>query len=393
MIRYYKLLPNLSARWNGWRDRRKNYPNQNTEVIELRNVNFNQEEDLVECAAQYEVRVCNLAHRMIDKIYQQWESRDGKLAAKHKNARHKLKIRKENRTKAKNKYEKLAEQVAGDPTQHHLPRWGYWILIFILGVAEFAMNMQVFTVFGAPQYETLLMALILSFAFPVSGHYFGRVLRERPVSIPLLAVTAFCGLVVVFAVYYMSRLRSVFFTLTAEVGGSELVHYSWMFFLFLNLLVLVISTLASYYVHEVDEKNARRRRALEKARKDYATAEKKYHAALDMVTHIAAERQHLLGYYQREADAVANRGQELISIYRTANSRRKTPLPPHIFKSHPDIKVPRFTPRQYDWEKDSPPPSLNNASGGVGGNFPGASPFQNPGDQPPSSSAKPEESL
>jgi len=350
-MRYYRLLPNLSARWNGWRDRRRVYPNDDTPVIKLKNVAYGPgsedwEEDEVECASQYEVRVCNHAHSVIDKIRQQWQEQDGKLAADHDNALRKLDAATKKRDEAKEKYDVFAKQVAGDPTQHHVSRWAYGLLVSILGLAEFAMNMQVFTVFGAPQYETLLMALILSFSFPVAGHYLGRILRERPISKPMMAVTGFFLIVVISAVYYMSRLRGAFLTLAAEVGGQEFVHYSWLFFLFLNLLVLVISTLASYYVHEEDEKTYKRRRALAKAAKDYEKAEAEQRRAMDAVAALEGRRDQLVSHYQREADALANRGQELISIYRTTNSRRKTP-PPKSFALHPDIKVPRFRPQDF----------------------------------------------
>lgn len=347
-MRYFRILPNMSARWHGWRDRIANIPDENAEPMKLvdkfRRHDGSEFVEKIECATPYEGRVCHLANMIIDKIHQRWSAKDGKLLAREQNLEKKIKRAEISMQDAQDRYKQMRDEVEGDPASHKLPKWVYILLVGVLGVAEFAMNKEVFTVFGAPEYETLLMALVLSFSFPVAGHYLGRVLRERPIRFALIIVTGFFLLIVFFATYYMSRLRGVFLTLASEMGGPELVHYSWLFFLFLNLLVLAVSTYASYYLHEEDEKMYRRRMALRKSEKLFEREKKAYNELADKLAEVKGQRQEIARHYYQEAEAVADRGQELIQIYRGVNCRGKNGRRPKVFDTNPDIVVPPFVP-------------------------------------------------
>jgi hypothetical protein len=99
-------------------------------------------------------------------------------------------------------------------------------LIFVFGIAELAMNAQVFDIFGSARFETIVMSLILSFAIPVSGHFWGRFLREDQKERPLIMLSIGTLAVIIFSLYsgfcvvVFARARLPTFEIQARLHGG-----------------------------------------------------------------------------------------------------------------------------------------------------------------------------
>ena len=321
------LVANWQARLNGKLDGVKERPAQNGDNIayylykgKQQGLSSNGQWHEVQCASEYEQKVCKVADRDIRKVYQKWQSRDAKLIGEHKNWMHKLKQAEENYFARRNDLER-------DSTFDVTP-WWYFPMIFIFGIAEFAMNAQVFDIFGSPRFETIIMAMILSFAIPVSGHFWGRFLREDEKEKPLIFLSIGCLAVILFSLYSLAEVRNNYLRSTSS-SSEEMAFSAWLFFLSLNLLIFVISVYASWYAHERDFK-------LFKFKRDYLRAMARIHK-------IESRRNALKSSCHNQSFRIRDAAHQAISVYRQHNMRhREDDRRPKAFEMLPDLLIPDF---------------------------------------------------
>ena len=317
----------LQARLNGWFDGAKERPSLSGESISYylsRNqkggFSSNGQWHQVQCATDFEQKICKMADQAIRKVYRRWQSKDSMLIGQQKTWEHRLRRADENYSTRKKELERDA---AFDTTP-----WWYFIMIFVFGVAEFAMNAQVFDIFGSPRFETIIMALILSFAIPVSGHFWGRFLREDEKEKPLIFLSIGCLGVIIFSLYSLAAVRNSYIK-SALTTNEETIFNAWLFFLSLNFLIFVISVYASWYAHERDFK-------LFKFKRDYIKALARIHK-------VESRRNALKSSCHNEIYGIRDRAHETISIYRQHNLlRRDDDRRPKAFEMLPDVLIPEF---------------------------------------------------
>jgi hypothetical protein len=317
----------LQARVNGWLDGAKERPAQNgqsisyylTKSLNHRHSNNSHWHEVL-CATDFEQRVCKMADRAIRKVYEKWQSLVAKLIGEQKTWEEKLRQAEEN-------YRVRKRELERDTTFDVTP-WWYFPMIAIFGIAELAMNAQVFDIFGSARFETIIMALILSFAIPVSGHFWGRFLREDEKEKPLIFLSIGCLSVIVFSLYSLAAVRNSYFKSIVS-SDAETVFNAWLFFLSLNFLVFLISIYASWYAHERDFK-------LFKFKRDFM-------AALAHINTLGSRRNALKSSCHNQIFRLRDAAHEKISIYRQHNLRKRgDDRRPSAFESLPDILIPEF---------------------------------------------------
>jgi hypothetical protein len=317
----------LQARVNGWLDGAKERPAQNGQSISYyltKSLNHRHSSNShwheVLCATDFEQRVCKMADRAIRKAYEKWQSLDAKLIGEQKTWEEKLRQTEENYLIRKRELER-------DATFDSTP-WWYFPMIFVFGIAELAMNAQVFDIFGSARFETIIMALILSFAIPISGHFWGRFLREDEKEKPLIFLSIGCLSVIIFSLYSLAAVRNSYFKSLVS-SDQETVFNAWLFFLSLNFLIFLISIYASWYAHERDFK-------LFKFKRDYM-------AALACINKLGSKRNALKAACHNQILRIRDAAHEMISIYRQHNLRKRDDdRRPQAFETLPDILIPEF---------------------------------------------------
>jgi hypothetical protein len=323
-----RTLPTaLQARLNGWLDGKKERPSQSGQSISyyitksLRNHRSNNNHwHEVLCATDFEQKICKMADRAIRKVYEKWQSRDANFIGEQKTWEEKLRQAEENYLIRKRELERDA---MFDATP-----WWYIPIIIIFGIAELAMNAEVFDIFGSARFETIIMALILSFAIPASGHFWGRFLREDEKEKPLIFLSVGCLGVIIFSLYSLAAVRNSYFKIQ-NTTDAETVFNAWLFFLSLNMLVFLISIYASWYAHERDFK-------LFKFKRDYM-------AALDRINKLGSQRNALKSSCHNQIFRIRDAAHERISVYRQHNLRKRSDeRRPQAFETLPDILIPEF---------------------------------------------------
>jgi hypothetical protein len=317
----------LQARYNGWVDGAKERPTQNsssiayylTKGLNHRRTGNNQWHEVL-CATDYEQKVCKRADRAIRSYYEKWQARDAKYIGRQKTWEEKLRQAEEN-------YLLRKRELDRDTTFDATP-WWYLPMIVVFGIAELAMNAQVFDIFGSARFETIIMALILSFAIPVSGHFWGRFLREDEKEKPLIFLSIGCLSVILFSLYSLAAVRNSYFKALVS-SDQETVFNAWLFFLSLNFLIFLISIYASWYAHERDFK-------LFKFKRDYM-------AALDHINKLGSKRNALKAACHNQILRIRDAAHERISVYRQHNLRKRDDdRRPQAFEMLPDILIPEF---------------------------------------------------
>lgn len=332
MFVFRKVLLSLQARHTGRLDGQRGRPSEDSEsitynVVKRRAVGEHGSPVLheVDCATYYEQKLCKMADQEVRKVYQKWQSLDAKLIPLHKNAQHKFRQAEEN-------YLQRKDRLGRDPVFNSTPFW-YMPLIFVFGIAELAMNAQVFDIFGSARFETIVMSLILSFAIPVSGHFWGRFLREDQKERPLVMLSIGTLAVIIFSLYSLAAVRYSFFKALTP-NNDETIFNAWMFFLSLNFLIFMVSVFASWYSHERDFR-------LLKFKRDYM-------AALREIHKIEGKRNSLKSSCHNIAFQIRDAMHEIISIYRHHNLRsRRSDARPQAFENLPEILIPEFEEEQF----------------------------------------------
>jgi hypothetical protein len=347
------VLLRMQARYNGKLDGQRGRPSEESEsisyfVIKRRAAGENSKPLLheVKCATYYEQKLCKVADQNVRKVYQKWQSLDAELIPRHKNAQHKFRQAEEN-------YLQRKDRLGRDPVFNSMPFW-YMPLIFVFGIAELAMNAQVFDIFGSARFETIIMALILSFAIPVSGHFWGRFLREDQKERPLIFLSIGTLAVIMFSLYSLAAVRYSFFKALTP-NNEETIFNAWLFFLSLNFLIFMVSVFASWYSHERDFR-------LLKFKRDYM-------AVLREIHKIEGKRNALKSDCHNRAFQIRDRMHEVISIYRHHNlRRRRSDARPKAFENLPEILIPEFEEEQFantveirEIAKESATPNHNRA--------------------------------
>jgi len=317
----------LQARLNGRQDGAKERPSQNGQSISYyinKSINNRRSNNghwhEVLCATDFEQKICKMADRGIRKVYEKWQAIDARFIGEQKTWEEKLRQTEENYLIRKRELERDA---IFDATP-----WWYIPLIIVFGIAELAMNAEVFDIFGSARFETIIMALILSFAIPMSGHFWGRFLREDEKEKPLIFLSVGCLAVIIFSLYSLAAVRNSYFKNTSA-SDAETVFNAWLFFLSLNFLIFLISVYASWYAHERDFK-------LFKFKRDYM-------AALDFINKLGSKRNALKSTCHNQIFRIRDSAHERISVYRQHNLRKRTDdRRPQAFETLPDILIPEF---------------------------------------------------
>jgi hypothetical protein len=219
-------------------------------------------------------------------LIERWSRIDRKLKDAWLSAANSLKQREQELSEAKSSYLnafKSYEQVHGVPPsvvsdRRHI---GYKVLVVLLFIAQFPVNAIVLRLFGENEGSTAIASAALAISLLASAHCLGRLLQKKTMwpkmkIIGIVVVIAVPALVVAGVAYLRDQyLKS---------GGAEISDLSptvtWVAFVGFNILVFLVSSVASSRVHHKDlmtvygaEKKMRRaQRAFVQAQKLVAAA-------------------------------------------------------------------------------------------------------------------------
>lgn len=325
-----KIIPDSTAKRNGRRDAAKGIPDQNDSphVVSTGSMfagNGYRERRQIECASTFEAQIVYKSLAVVHGLFEQWVKVEAKLKSLQDEAQSRFNQAREN-------YEQRKEERGRDAFFERIP-WWYWPLIVTLGIAELYLNRQVFVNWGLENHHTWVLGLLLSFSLPIAGHFLGIFMRERPWNKTMLGWSAVTIVIVAAVIVFIAKLREDVLQSTELAANND--PSNWMLFIALNALVLMVSIAAAYCSHEEDPH-------LMKYKQDFLAA----HKAL---LSTKGERNSLKGPCERKVKAVAERGNELIQIYRQANlrARKDGQIPPLFKTTHPEISTPPFDQEKY----------------------------------------------
>ncbi len=206
-------------------------------------------------------------------------------------------------------------------------------LIVFLGIGEFPLNTVVFRLFGEPEFLTYVMASTLAITIPLLGLFIGIHLRQ---SVPTRAGNALIGILTPgaagAALFAISQLRNTYILSQSSLiealptSQDELAYALFA----LNALVFCAAMASAFFSHDADEK-------LDGCHSSLRVLDRKARAArkrqLKLGTNINGQ---IKGAKSRVEQARALTNQR-IALYRRANVRFRSLLPPPSFRKNPEF--------------------------------------------------------
>lgn len=230
------------------------------------------------------------------------------------------------------------------------PKWMYFWLVLI-GFGEFVFNAQVFLILGQSRFETYLFALALGIILPVGAHYMGEALRQDEKEPKDLAILVATPLVILGALYAVSRFRGEDIA-SSEIAGILGLHMSAdeavrLFFL-INVGLFFVSMLVAYAGGHRDKPEYQRRKKIFKDAKRRLAKESSEAQAAGTVLERAELRyqraketrgkryEHL----RQKAIGVIETADWLTSVYESANVEgREDGAVPRCFNRHQENRI------------------------------------------------------
>ncbi|MDA8090277.1 MAG: hypothetical protein M0Z61_08680 [Nitrospiraceae bacterium] len=244
--------------------------------------------------------------------------------------------------------EKLSQNI-----EHVSPGLATYLLIMgVLMVLEFPFNAAVFEAFGKSTIETWIYALVPSIFVPILAHFMGRALKQglkkrTALYMFLISVTILSGLLFVQA---YAREKDFSGSGYQQVVGFSLNSTAvTMIFLFLNLVIALVSLWLSYDANPSDPATySKTRKVIQKAKRAHREASRylalaeKRHLVCQMAHEKAkAARKHAFARTMNEAEKIKNGWANHLYYYRHINMQnRKDRLRPVCFSREPEFVMP-----------------------------------------------------
>lgn len=303
----------VKIRWQGWSDGKKDIPSTNEK---------NHPHAVVQLVRRGNSHIAQI-FEPLSKLNEKLEGVQDALEVKWKEV-------KDDYEDARKRYKQKQEDEKRD-VNFPFPRAAYWTFMAVIVLAEIPFNV---TVFRAISTESLLLTIIMSFvvafSIPAAAHFIGIWIRQWPQGwITALKVIVSTS-VVVAGLFALNTIRNLFAARNQYVGeffkSGGMLEYA---FFIINLLVFVVSTIASYFTHDRDE-------MFEHLKMQADTLSKKFQKISDELAEVRAKRDMILNEGKAKVKTVQEIINELIAIYYRANERsRKTPFPQSLPK---DVK-------------------------------------------------------
>lgn len=279
--------------------------------------------------AIFEKRVCAAADNSIEKIHRNWGSKDSLLSAKYNMLKESLK-------RAYEDYNRTKTKLGRDTTINSMTF--YRIEQYVIGLAEAAATYLVFRIFGENLLMTMFMTISIMIGLPLAGHFCGKFLKQGIKNVRENFLFSFSILIVVSFLAVVAILRSRY--VDAINNQDHIISHNTMTiaFIALNLVLFIVSIVASYFVHDTDPDIYKFKRRYEKTQKRFQKTR--------------AKRDSWKCNKEGEAKAVAEAAKSIIMLYRDHNLRKRMKLgnkeKPISFNNNPIIDTPSF-----EFEKES----------------------------------------
>jgi hypothetical protein len=304
----------------------------------------------------YEDQLKQICEENVKRLAQQWQRADLKLHADYCNAKGESEALSKQipaaQTEAENAQAAFDSARDLDLSHLHFSPLAYAVLLLGIAVGEVPLNSIVFQLFGDSTLLNYAMSLTLALVLPVCAHFLGGLLRQgflkgdkfttHSVWIVLLSI------IPVGTLGGIAYIREKFFEAadTQRVLGVKLDFQTvTLIFFFINLLIFLVASVASYVAHDPDAIKARAafkaaRRRLKTATDALARMQAKAHAAEARMQELYAKRTRLHARMTHEGEECKDIVQRLISVYRQYNMRaRADKTLPECFKRHPEMDM------------------------------------------------------
>ncbi len=208
-------------------------------------------------------------------------------------------------------------------------------LILFLGIGEFPLNTIVFRLFGEPEFLTYIMASTLAITIPLLGLFIGIHLRQAVTPrVGNLVVGLFTPLSAVAALLAISSMRQGYIAAQSS-GAAELTTTSadgLAYALFaLNALVFCGAMVSSYLSHDPDEK-------LDSCHSSLIFLDGKANRFRTQLLTIGTKINGEIQSAKSRVERVRALTNQRVALYRGANTRFRSFLPPPSFRKDPEYK-------------------------------------------------------
>lgn len=322
--------------------------------------------------ALFEVELFRAGEDHLADLVEDWSEKDKSLKSRYCDALAKLQLAIEDKKEelddveeARDMYDQALAECQGlqEPA---FSKTFEWIIIVVLAISEFFFNYMIFNVLGAPKLDTMIIALTVSFALPLSAMGFGHLLRLDKRTLAQRIWLIVLGVLPFIVFLAIAVVRASLFELVWEEANEESPLSPFMAtlaFIFINLLIWVVAAFVSYRASHRDPENYRKlkmrlkdaKKQFERDGRDYEQAVKAYEAA-----RLAYEKARHLR--KEEFDVMTAQAKDLIktvkwyiSVYRSSNQevRRSGAKPPCFKTPIPELMMPGdFQENRLDWECD-----------------------------------------
>ncbi len=205
-------------------------------------------------------------------------------------------------------------------------------LILFLGIGEFPLNTIVFRLFGEAEYLTYIMASSLVITIPLLGLFIGVHLKQSiPPTPGKIAVGLMIPISVGAALIAVSMLRGTYVSSQVAVATSAPNEGSMGYALFaLNMLVFCAAVVSSYFATDSDEK-------LDNGRKALMFLDRKRNALRKRLLSLGTRLNGEIKKARSSIEQVRATTTEQVALYRQANMRARSLLPPPTFRKGPEF--------------------------------------------------------
>lgn len=295
--------------------------------------------------SMYEMQLKQVCEENVKRLAQAWQHADSRLLSAY------LRAKAEFEAFTRRLAEALAQAAGAESSLQaakdgcgghmHFPHMTYWALILFISLVEVPLNAIVFDLFGESKILTYVMSLGLAVVLPVCAHFLGGftrlgIFKEGYISSRLvlallsasLATSTLAGIAYFRMKFFEASGVQKVLGVSLDPGTVSLIFFS------MNLIIIVLATVASYVAHDRDAERCREKqkeaaKKLSRFQKESERLKKWAHAAELRLDEAYAKRCRLFDRLKHEAEEYKDITQKLISIYREHNlrSRQNASLP------------------------------------------------------------------
>jgi len=317
--------------------------------------------------AQFETELLRAGENASAMIARHWKKMDETLKPRYCQTRNRLKnVIQDCKKESSEAKAAMAEYEAAEKKFQEMSvpaldsRWRIFWLVLI-GIAEFPLNGLVFSIFGAGQVETYIMASAMCLMIPIAAHFFGQSLCQEHKTGVDKGFLIILPLVILGALAVIAILRAKFFEAMKSqklIGVTLTPEQATVLFIIINVALFFVAIIVSYEGSHPNHPlyNTLRKRLKESLKRFRKESKEAKQAAreLDRVEHIYhRERQLREKSYERflqEAHIHKESTEWLVSAYRRENIVARRGDIPECFKTTPaPVEIP-IQLQHLDWE-------------------------------------------